>query len=259
MKIFLSINKNFFVKSPKELIELIKEYDINKMISGFEVYVQNRDEETYLKRFSKYAIDSGYEINMHAPVIDSIEYGRYYLDFVKEISDITNRKINVAFHPLDGFSVENSRAKTRNIVKDLIDYIIEKDYINNIDLSVENLNILNNLRRLRKEEIEDILEENDNTKFTYDIGHETVDKIDSKKLDKILEERLSNIHIHTNKNMIDHMPIKDLEKEETIKNLLEIYAKDNPVVLEYGLDFIKGNTFEEKLKEYINLAKVINI
>ena len=83
MRLFLSINKKFFIKSPKELIELIKEYDINKIISGFEVYVQNRDEETYLKRFSKYAIESGYEINMHAPVIDSIEYGRYYLDFVK--------------------------------------------------------------------------------------------------------------------------------------------------------------------------------
>ena len=117
------------------------------------------------------------------------------------------------------------------------------------------MNDINKIERLKKEGLVEILERQHNLKFTYDIGHEIIEGIKTEKLVPELEERLNNIHIHTYKKNLDHYPIKNINDEKTIKKLLNKYSDNKTVVLEYALDYIEGDKFEIKLKNYIESAK----
>ena len=84
----------------------------------------------------------------------------------------------------------------------------------NIELSIENLNDIKEVKRLKKEDITDILNQNQKLKFTYDIGHELVDKKEAKIEQNILIERINNIHIHTHIEQQDHYPLTKNKKDK---------------------------------------------
>ena len=258
MKILLSLNYKFFKLEPKQLIELIKKYDKKRIIKGFEIATNSEDDEKYVIELSKIAVEENYIINLHSSSFDSLEKANRYIEFAVKISKITKRKLNIVYHPINAKNITESKEKTKKQIDELIKYIKLKRYLENIEISIENLNDINKIKRLKKEDLVEILERQHNLKFTYDIGHEIIEGIKTEKLVPELEERLNNIHIHTYKKKLDHYPIKNINDEKTIKKLLNKYSDNKTVVLEYALDYIEGDKFEIKLKNYIESAKKLD-
>ena len=186
-----------------------------------------------------------------------MEDAKKYLNFAVEISKIMKRKTNIVYHPINAKSIEESKEKTKEQIKEIMKYIEENRYYENIELSIENLNDMNGIKRLKKEDFIEILETKKSLKFTYDIGHEIIDGIKTERLVNILDERLNNIHIHTFQKDLDHFPIKTINEYETIKKILEKYGYNKTVVLEYAIDYIEGENFETKLQNYVESAKII--
>ena len=146
---------------------------------------------------------------------------------------------------------------------ELTEYIAENKYNEYIELSLENLNDFEKIKRLKKENLTDILNENQDIKFTYDIGHEMMDDMIKKdKLNEILAERLNNVHIHTKGELEDHYPIIEKTEKHTkqvlekTKQLIES-GYNGDIVMEYAIDYIDGKNLKEKLICYINCTKIV--
>ena len=257
MKILLSLNFKFFNLEPEKFIELIKKYDEENLIAGFEIATNSKKDELYVLKLAKVALKNEYIINLHSPSSENIEEAKEYLNFAVEISKITKRKTNIVYHPISANSIDESKEKTKEQVKEIMQYIEDKKYYNNVELSIENLNDINGITRLKKEDLIEILEQQKSLKFTYDIGHEIIDGIKTEELVNILDERLNNIHMHTYQKDLDHYPINNIDEYKLIKELLEKYGENKTVVLEYALDYIEGKNFETKLKNYVESAKII--
>ena len=257
MKILLSLNYKFFNLEPDKLIELIKEYDEENLISGFEIATNSKKDELYVLKLAKIALKNEYIVNLHSPSFKNIEDAKKYLDFAVKISKIMQRKTNIVYHPINAESINESKEKTKEQIKEIMKYLEENNYYDNIELSIENLNDMNGIKRLKKEDLIEVLEAQKSLKFTYDIGHEVIDGIKTEKLLNILDEKLNNIHIHTYQKNLDHYPIKNMNEQETIKKLLEKYGDNKTVVLEYAIDYVDGENFETKFKNYIEGSKIL--
>lgn len=255
MNKLLSINYKFFKVEPQKLIEIINKNNDRNQIQGFEAAVSNSEEQQYLLGFAQKAKENNYILNLHAPTLDSVVEYKNYLDFAVEVSKITNQKTNIVFHPINAENKPKSIEITNNYIKELLEYMLKKKYNKNIELSIENLNDMNNMKRLKKEDLIKILEQNKDLKFTYDIGHELVDGIIPKIEENILIERLNNVHIHTHLGKEDHYPVQTNVKDMVITNemLEKISTKKRNinVVLEYALDYIDGVDFCVKIEKYI--------
>lgn len=258
MNILLSLNYKFFNLEPKKLIELIKRYDKNNLIKGFEIATKSQEEQEYSLHLARFALEEGYIVNLHSPCFEEENEIKEYIEFAVKISKIMNRKTNIVYHPINANSINESKRKTELQVEKIMKYIEKRNYCENIELSIENLNDMSGLKRLKKEDLIDILNKQTRLNFTYDIGHEIIDGIKTEKLVNILEERLNNIHIHEYQKKLDHYPIKNIKEQKEIKELLEKYGKNKNVVLEYALNYIKGENFETKLKNYIESTKILN-
>ena len=256
-KLSLSLNNKFFRIKPNELLRLIQKYDKSKLIYGFEIATENKNDEEYVKEFAKLICKKGYKINLHSLPFKNQSNINNYLNFAVELSKITNDKINIVLHPVESTNYKDSIDKTKDIIKLIFKCIEDNNFSKYIDISIENLNNSGDLVRIKKEDLIEILNIEPKLKFTYDIGHEIVDDIVTTELPKILNERLNNIHIHTHKENKDHYPIEKLENEKVISNLLIKYGKKQNIVMEYALDYIEGENFEKKLEKYINYAKII--
>lgn len=141
---------------------------------------------------------------------------------------------------------------------------MENNEYNKITISIENLNDLENYKRLKRDKIKDILVKYPKLKFTYDIGHELIDGNLQLSLSEIFLERINNVHVHIFEGKEDHYPIIELNEKEqvlltAIKKLKE-NGYDDILVTEYSFDYIDGNNYEEKLVNYIiysqNLLKL---
>lgn len=263
MNKLLSINYKFFKVEPQKLIEIINKNNNKNQIQGFEVTVSNRKEQKYLLEFAQKAKENNYILNLHSPTLSSIEEYKDYINFTVKVSEITKRKTNIVFHPINAENNLKSIEITNNYIKKLLKYMLEKEYNKNIELSIENLNDINNLKRLKKEDLIEILDKNKDLKFTYDIGHELVDGIVPEIEEKLLIERLNNVHIHTHLGKEDHHPLQKNEKDLVITNkILDKIStkKENiSVVLEYALDYIDGVNFEFKMEKYIKSLDFLGI
>lgn len=257
MKILLSLNFKFFNLEPERLIEFIKKYNKENLIAGFEISTNSKKDELYVLKLAKIALKNEYIINLHSPSFENMEDAKKYLSFAVEISKIMQRKTNIVYHPINAKSINESKEKTKEQIKEIMQYIEDKKYYNKVELSIENLNDINGIKRLKKEDLIEILEGQKSLKLTYDIGHEIIDGIKTERLVNILDERLNNIHIHTFHENLDHYPIKNINEQETIRKLLEKYGYNKTVVLEYAIDYIEGENFETKLKKYVESAKII--
>lgn len=263
MNILLSINKKFFGINPNELISNIMKYDTKNNIKGLEVNVNNIEEQEYLKELAKVATRNNYIINLHAPNCEQIDEYKKYLDFSLEIAKINKRKINIVLHPITCDNDNESIMVTGKIVSELLNYIKSNKYNNFLELSLENLNDLDGYHRLKKEQLIDILKQNNDLQFTYDIGHELADDKYESNILPVFKEKINNIHIHSNKNNIDHYPLVDIFSEEmsiTINLLNELLVEngDVTIVMEYALDYIDGVNFDEKFHNFVGFSNVIS-
>lgn len=261
MKILISINSKFFSKSPEQLIDLVANLDKGKCVSGFEMCIDSSSEIelNYSKKFAELCKNNNYYLQIHGNSKLSLDKQFAFMDYCQTIAMTLDYSVNIVLHPLYVGTVEDSVVKTNEYFSEVIKYIYENKY--DINITIENLNS-SKRERLNKEHILSILGNNEKLGFTYDIGHEIMDFGNIVDLDPILIEKLSNVHIHTHTNLIDHMLIfkKDINKAQWVKGVLYLKSIDfdNTIVLEYDFFKILGDSYKERLKNYVESALLIS-
>lgn len=258
MKLLLSIGERILNKLAAEnIFELINKYDENKYVSGIELMTKDYN---YLLYFASKCKERKLIFQCHAPVFESFMDMSEYLIKIDEISKKLEYEINIVFHSVEMKNIVDSINYTNKFIEEIFE-IKEKNNLK-IKISLENLNFLNNTKRINVDNIDKILAINPQIKYTYDMGHDIFDNYNVSKMSELQKERLNNVHIHYYMDKEDHHPITkektDLEIIEKGFNILREAKYDDNVVLEYGIDFIEGNTYEEKLIEYIKSFKIIN-
>lgn len=248
MRKIMSINYKFFNVSPTELVLMSK----NK-IDGFEIYLRNKTEYQYLNELSKLCKKENLYLQIHGNIEDN--NFEEFLDAIGHVADILEYTVNIVFHSKICLDITKSIESTIKIFEKIFEYI-EKNKLN-IIISIENLNSFGKIKRLNKEEIIPILKKFDQLKFTYDIGHELIEKGNIVDLDDICIKRLSNTHIHTYKGKLDHYFIYDNDKhideiKKAFKYLKEI-KYDGSYVFEYDLYKSKGKNDREKIEYFITM------
>ncbi len=261
MNILLSLNYKFFNTKPEELLKYINNIDNDKIIKGFEVNAETSKEREYLYDLAKECNKYNYMLNIHLPCLNSIEEYKEYLDYLNEITKVYKNEMNMVFHPIYNKEKKQSIEVTSNYINDLLKYIEVNNY--NLRLSIENLNDIGEIKRLKKEDIKEILIKYDKLNFTYDIGHEYIDGRGTikKQIDSYLISKMNNIHIHTFNKTEDHYPIEDISKDKIVIEMLNNISQKGykgQVVLEYALDYIEGENLNKKLEKYIKEAKNIS-
>lgn len=250
MNNLISINSKFMALKPEKLINLIIQ---SKHTKGIEIYVDdnNQEELEYLKNLiieiKKCSLILQAHGNVELEIKDQVEY----MKTLEEYSDYLGYPIVVTLHSIYDDKEESIR-KTDKYMKELLNKIDT----NKIIISLENLNSLENIKRLDKEEIEQIINNSEKLYFTYDIGHELVEKGKIIPTNNNMISKLRNVHVHTyygKEN--DHLPIyeNDMNLDEilnTIRNLIKNNYEEN-IVYEYDLYQCKGKTTEEKIKDYL--------
>lgn len=248
MKKIMSINYKFFKITPKELVLMSK----NK-IDGFEIYLRNESEYEYLNELAKFCQKENLYLQIHGNIEDNNH--EKFLTIIDKVSNILGYSVHIVFHSKISLDVQKSIDSTIKIFEKLFKYIEENKL--NVIISIENLNSFGKIRRLNKQELIPILKRFDNLKFTYDIGHELIEKGKITNLDNLCVQRISNTHIHTYKGKLDHYFIHENDKHINEINIAFQYLKDinynGCYVFEYDLYKAKGKDDKEKIEYFIKM------
>ena len=254
MKLLLSINNKIFDQTPDTLIKRIEDV---KEISGFEVYIDmtKDSEREYLRRLAHLCNERNLVLQIHACLINNDEI-EDHINYYYEIETIYNKPINVVNHPLESDNIYLAQEKTNIFFSKILNYIYEHKY--RINLSIENINSMRHRMRLSKDYLIPILSNNQDSFFTYDVGHEIMEYGNLVDLSEIFIDRIINVHLHTFTAEQEHLPIKKdspnkLMWVKAINYLREI-GYDGVITLEYDMNKI-GNNFDEKINGFIEEAK----
>ena len=256
MKSIISINVSKF----KEINCLDLYKIINDKIDGCELHFNFNDKEEleYVENLLFYFNRDNFYYQFHGNSNLTIDKQKEYLLFVNKTNN-SNNYINIVLHSLTFDNIEDALKQTSLYIDELEEFIEENNL--KITLSLENLNSIKDVKRLSKEDLFSILYNNDKLNFTYDIGHEIEEYGLLTNLSDIEIKRINNVHIHTFKNNLDHLPIYD--NDEHILNITKslLYLRhinyNGPIVFEYDLYECNGNTLEEKVIGYIDSIKFV--
>lgn len=244
MKYLISLNNKFTNINPKELYDLTK-----NTADGYEIFLNKAYDYKYYLEFIKIAKNK--IINFHG----NIENFGKMVSLIQFISNNLSGT-NIVIHPKIGLSINDSINKTCKKV-DKLQKIIERTN-SNITLSLENLNSVGIIKRLNKEDILPILDNYKNLLFTYDIGHEMVEKKKIIDLTSTHIKKLNNVHFHTFIDKMDHQLIYKID--EKINTALEYLIKlkyDSYFVFEYDFYKSKGNNDLEKLNDFLSSMNIV--
>jgi hypothetical protein len=216
------VNTNNYI----QFLDLVKAYDTSKLINGFEIASKNL---SYIQQMAAASDKEGYHFRLH---YDGL-YGDDLIPFIDaadEISWEVGYPIHVVFHDFN---------------QTAIDYIIAGH--KNVTYSLENLNILKGARRINTDRIDQFLM-TPGIAYTYDIGHEIYDGINP-GLSAVKKQKIDEIHAHSVVNNIDHYYITpdSLDASEVKRRMVP----GIPCVLEYAIDYMPGDTLEDKEIFYI--------
>lgn len=252
MTSLISINHKFMGISPKELVDLILK---SKYTKGVEAYIDinEKSELAYLKEIVDELKKNDLILQIHGNVELDYEIQIEYIKLLEMYADYLNRPIVLTFHTIYDEDKEVSIEKTINYVSKIVDSIDN----NKIIVCLENLNDDSGMVRLKKEEINTIILNDDRVFFTYDIGHIIADNGPITNLEQYLIDEIRNVHVHSNDNKgNDHMPIceNDIHWSEIHEGLSFLKANkyEYNIVFEYALEYCKGDTTEERIKNYLD-------
>ena len=257
MKSLISINYKFMDITPKKLVELINN---SKHIKGVEAEI-NIDSPYELKYLDDLVFElkkNNLILQIHGNIEDNFSNQLEYLKKLEYYSDYLGQPIVLTLHTIYDEDSSVSKKKTVEYISNLINNIDNKKII----VCLENLNDITGYVRLGKDEIKDLILNDEILYFTYDIGHELYDNGNMTSLDEYIIEDIRNIHIHTNNSMDDHLPIykNDIHWNEIMKALEYLINKNYKynIVYEYNLYMCKGNTVEEQIIDYLNSIDMIS-
>lgn len=257
MKLLLSINQKFHQLTPFDLIKMVEENGKN-IIDGFEIQFKLPDHCNYVMELADLCVKYNYHLQIHASTTNDLELERKYLEFCDHLAQKLNYKIKVTYHSVYCNTLEGSIKQTSYYMAELLHIISKNNY--NVEVCLENLNSVDGISRINTNQLSTIFNNNQDLKFTYDVGHSIIEYEDI-KLEDVLIERLKNIHIHTFVNGEDHYQLlkKDPHKQEWVKAILYLKKTkyNETVTLEYDVLRFEGDTLEEKVINYIESAKFI--
>lgn len=252
MNSLISVNKKFMDISAKELVNLIT---TTKYVKGIEFGISdlNDKEIQYLDQLVFELGRNNLILQVHGSSSLTVDEQVNFLKKIENYADYLGSNIVVTLHSIYDDDKELSRNKTLSYFNSVIDKIDN----NKITLCLENLNDIKNQDRLEKEYLEPIVLNNENLFFTYDLGHELVDYGNMTNLDSYMIESIRNVHIHSHDEIgTDHMPI--YKTDMYFQNLLKgiVYLINNKykynIVFEYDLYKCRGESIEEKIKDYLD-------
>ena len=251
MKSLISVNYKFMDISPKDLVDLIKS---SKYTKGIELNIdyENKNELKYLDDLVFELKKNNLVLQIHGETSLQIDKQIEYMKKLESYSDYFGFPIVVTFHTIYDEDNNMSLKKTIDYISNIISSINNEKII----ISLENLNDIKGFIRLGKDEIRSAVLNDEKLYFTYDIGHEIANYNLDINLDEYMINDIRNVHIHSYDDKgLDHMPIykNDNHINEIIKSLLFLIANNYKynIVYEYGLEYCKGNTVEEKIKDYL--------
>ncbi|MEG2275387.1 MAG: sugar phosphate isomerase/epimerase [Clostridia bacterium] len=260
MKVLLSVNKKFYEVNMKTLFDLIDFKDINKAVGGMELNISSlsKYERDLAKDIAKKLKKRNLKLQIHGNMLSENVLEIYeYLKLYNELAKIMEDKIKIVYHPYKDESKENIIYKTTVILKRLNKNI--EDFKYNIELSIENLEDVENVKNLKIDELSGIIDKVKNVKITYDIGHMVLENKNPYTISEKIYSKITNVHIHDiSASNIAHYPFScgKVDLKATMVFLKKIkYTGD--IVAEIALDYLQGITYEEKLDAY--LKEVENI
>lgn len=264
MDIYISITPKFFVRRAIDVIREFKQNDVNHVIKGFELYFDFgiKEHVDYARDFAYLCAKEGYELQFHNDCVYDLERQKKYLEFISSLSFLFNKKkIPIVFHSVYGDDILENVRRTTEFMSDLLEYVYKECL--NVILSLENLDDKNWAIRLDKSEMREIIYNNENLYFTYDIGNEIIEYGNITDVDYLLERRMINVHLHTFDKYDKHVPIfsNDEHKLRWLKALtyLKLINYRGPICLEYEYNIIPGKNFEEKIHNTIISAEFIDL
>ena len=252
MNIVLYLDSKSFCLSPDYMVKSIKDTHIK----GFEVSIDiNSDEDKiYLETLARLCKENDLILQIHARMNDDVET---QLDYFGNIAKIYG-KLNILNHPISSDNIYLSQEKTNKMFAKILYYIKVKKY--DIEFGVENLASRKGSVRLSKNMLLPILVNNEDLKFTYNIGNEFRDFNKVNDVNPLFLNRMNNIHIYSFDYKNIHKPIikDELASTNILKELMNLKSTlfDGTLVLDYDFDLL-GMTASEKLENYIANAEEI--
>lgn len=160
----------------------------------------------------------------------------------QELSHRYGKMLNVTTHPIPNIE------KSSKLYREVLDKVKNMP----IQILIENLNHLNGEQRPHVKEVIEICENVNQIMMCWDIGHEIMDGGYGHELAGSLKDKIANIHIHDIEKGVDHYPFKQgmVDMKKSIIALHDIQYKGN-IVVEIALDYVSGDTFNEKLASYM--------
>jgi|GEM_PF-2494680 len=264
MDYYISINaKEFLEFGAADLVRFISNNDKNSIIKGAEIAIDCREDRQ--KEFSielaSAMSSNGRMIQLHADDIYGsgknkiIEMLRYY----NSIAEKCGNKIKVTIHPAEMQSIKDSINETRSALE-YINNLVEKKRLD-LEILLENLNTYAGKPRCNIGQILEILEGTMENGITLDLGHYVFDHGTSDiPIKNRLSKRIRNVHLHDiDDRGQDHQPFYfENVCLEKMRGILSSIGYNGSVVAEISLNFLKGNSFEARLREYISQIELIS-
>jgi len=258
MNFLISMNNKMFKQSDsKKLIDNIIKLDTNKSVKGAEIYIdmRNDDEKKYCLNLAKRMKDKDWILQIHSVDMYKLENVTIdeYLKYYNDLAIIYGSKIKLTVHASENIE---SISKDREALIYIHKCIVQNKY--NLEVLIENLNSINEIKRCNIYDVYEIID-NEIMGITLDIGHYVYDySNDYTNLYISHKDKIKNIHLHDINNKVDHYPFYfnkvNLQK---VANFLKDILYNKSVVLEFALEYLEGDTFKDKIKEYIKQIEYV--
>lgn len=257
----VSLNKKIMTIAPEKLVEILNKFTI---IKGIEIFIDCKSEfeMNYLDKLIKEIKKNKLILQIHCDVEETLNNQIRYLTKINEYAEYLNQKIILTFHSVYDSNIDMSIKKTKKYMETIMEQLGNSNFV----FCLENLNILDGVKRLKKEQLHQILKENEKIYLTYDMGHELVDLgyINYNDSSEELIEKIRNVHIHEcGKDGHDHLPIyKESQNFETIVQgicFLISQGYQYNLVYEYDLYLCKGSNIEEKIIDYLESIESVMV
>lgn len=264
MDFLISINSKMFSQYDSiKLMQVITMLDINKSIKGIEIYIDmtNEEEKKYCLFLAKIIKDKNLILQVHSANMNNLENSNIleYLEYYNELSSIYGKTLKLTVHPSEENTVEESIRKSIKTLKYITEEITKNNF--NLEILLENLNEHRAVKRSNIYEVYKIIDSVKLGGITLDMGHYVYDySNDYTNLNNKYTGSINNIHLHDIKDKEDHHPFYyNNVKIKNAMNYLQKIGYNKSIVLEFGLEYLKGETFEDKISEYIKQIEYVNI
>lgn len=244
LKNYMSIHPKFYNYDLSKLFEQVK---MDTLINGFEIIIDdytNLYENECINTLINFLRDNNRDLQLHGANISDIT--EPLLEYYNNLAQKFGNKIKITIHP------SNEDSLNFKLFEKLFETINTKKY--DLKILAENLNLM----RFSLKHIETLLNQFDDLYWCFDIGHAVYDN-EKIKFSKKMLNKIKNIHIHDIINEYDHVPFYKNGIVDYIKliSFLDKTGYDDSIVSEIALDYLSGDTFEEKLVDYKKNIKML--